>query len=57
MKSIEEHIKSERKFGHIAGDIIKLDWIFSKPSEKIIVLASLIWGIYCLWKWFWGLWV
>ena len=55
MKSITEHMKAKEKFGTIARDIVHLDWIFSKPIEKIILLASIGWSLYSLIKFVVGL--
>jgi hypothetical protein len=55
MKSIAEHMKQKEKFGVIVRDIINLDWVFSKGYEKIILLASIVWSIWSLFKFIKGL--
>jgi len=57
MKSLQESMNKPMgvQFREIAEKIFKWDWIFSTPFEKIIVLASLIWGIYSVGSWGWGI--
>lgn len=35
--------------------VLKWDWIFSTPLEKIIITASLLWSIYSIGKLIWGI--
>jgi len=39
-KQIKEHY----------GNILKLDWIFNKWYEKLLITASFLWGIYSIIK-------
>jgi hypothetical protein len=55
MKSITEHMKQKEKFGVIVRDIFQLDWVFSKWYDKSIVMASVLWAIWSLFKFIKGL--
>ena len=35
--------------------MIKLDWIFNKPYEKIILVAMMVWSIYSVGRFLFGL--
>ena len=56
IKSIATANKEQlgEKFRQIAERIFKWDWIFSTPFEKVIVTASLIWSIYSVGSWIFG---
>jgi len=56
LKSIElPKDKYGTQLRETALKIFKWDWIFSSPIEKLIVLSSLIWGIYSIIKFVWGI--
>ena len=35
--------------------IVKLDWIFNKPYEKIILVAMMLWSLFSIGKFLFGL--
>jgi len=54
MKTIEEHLnRNKSTFKTMGKDIIKLDWVFSKWYEKLILLLSFLWSIWSLILWLW----
>lgn len=46
MKTIEQHNQEGigQKAGGFIGDVLFLDWIFSKWYEKILVTGALLWA-------------
>lgn len=48
---LHEIVKEKPKF----AEVFKLDWIFNKPIEKIIISVSFLWSAFSLIKFIIGL--
>jgi len=54
IKPLYDHL-NKGNGGDIVRDIIKLDWVFSKWYEKILLIACILWSSWSLTSWLWRL--